>query len=116
MNPPLTSRSPKGGAVPRPLPAPRGAARAFTHARHAFVSLPGLFRAGFVTLAAGAAADIVYHLSDRPQAPHGHGHSFDAATVIHLLVAAGMLVTLAGLVHAAMRSFRTSITTRRPSR
>jgi hypothetical protein len=60
---------------------------------------------GFVILAIGLAADVAYHAVHGLR-PHVHSSGFDLAQAIHWVVAAGMLVTLAGVVRAGVRSDR----------
>jgi hypothetical protein len=104
----LASPATQGGVAPRPLPAPGPMRRRFGWLRRTVASLPPTFRAGFGLLGVGAIADVVYHLIHGLHSTHTHGTGFDVPTAIHLVVAAGMVVTLAGLVHAGVRSIRRS--------
>lgn len=73
-----------------------------------YSSLTRTFRAGFLLLAAGGVADVVYHAVNGWNSAHDHHAGLTVPTAIHLIVAAGMLVTLAGLLHAGVRSVRRS--------
>jgi hypothetical protein len=64
-------------------------------------SLPPLLRAGFVVLAVGLALDVVYHVTSASSGHHHGGASGSGVpTAIHGVVAAGMALSLLGLVSA----------------
>jgi hypothetical protein len=63
-------------------------------------SLPLLLKAGFTLLAAGLIIDVAYHLL--PRADHTHELGL-GAQLIHLLVFAGMALSLAGIAWSAVR-------------
>jgi hypothetical protein len=68
-------------------------------------SLAPTIRAGFAILGLGLVADVAYHATHELH-PHTHSGGMNLPTGIHLLVATGMLITLAGIVAAGIRSSR----------
>lgn len=68
-------------------------------ARRVFVELPLLMRAGLGLAVLGAIVDIGYHLgTDTPGMGHG-----SVAFIGHTVTLAGMLVTMLGLIGAALK-------------
>lgn len=62
------------------------------------VAIPRLMSAGLLLTAGGAAVDLAYHLlSDAPGAGHG-----SVAFTGHLVTLVGMVITLIGLLGAAL--------------
>lgn len=74
------------------------------HASGRIASLPVTLKAGFILIALGGLADVLYHVLHGLDPPHVHSGGLDVPTAIHLIVAAGMVVALGGLVHAGIRS------------
>jgi hypothetical protein len=70
-----------------------------TRARRVFVELPLLMRAGLRLAVLGAMVDIGYHLeTDAPGMGHG-----SVASIGHTMTLVGMVVTMLGLVGAALK-------------
>ncbi len=68
-------------------------------ARRTFAELPLLMRAGLGLVAVGALVDIGYHVwTDAPGMGHG-----SIAFIGHTVTLAGMVVTMIGLVGAALK-------------
>jgi hypothetical protein len=62
------------------------------------VGMPRALRMGLTLLAAGALADVIVHVTGVAS-----GHAGVPAAVVHAVVAAGMVASLAGLVVTALR-------------
>jgi hypothetical protein len=60
--------------------------------------MPGALRLGLALLVAGGLADVIVHV-----AGVSAGHGGVPAAVVHAVVAAGMVASLAGLVVTALR-------------
>lgn len=98
-----------GGATTRPLPAhPRTIPALALPGSRMFRGLPTSARAGAAVLGLGLALDVGYHLI-HGVTPHPHDTgAIDVAMAIHLIVAAGMVLCLVGVIAAGIRSTRST--------
>jgi hypothetical protein len=72
-----------------------------TTLRRIWRGLPGAMRLGFAVLALGIGADLAYHVAFGIQPQHDHA-SEAAPFAIHMIVVAGMALTLVGVVVTAL--------------